>query len=38
MTDSGFETPWFDALKCRWEKIKEKPFEFKITFPFTWDT
>ena len=38
VTDTGFATPWFDALKCRWDKIKEKPFEFKITFPFTWDT
>ena len=37
-TEDGFETPWFDALACWWEKIKEKPFEFKITFPFTWDT
>ena len=29
------ETPRFEALKCRWEKTKEKPFEFKITFPFS---
>ena len=37
LSGSHIETPWFDALKCRWEKIKEKPLEFKITFPFTWD-
>ena len=38
LSGNTIETPWFDALKCRWEKIKEKPIEFKITFPFTWDT
>lgn len=32
-----FESPWRDAIKCRWEKVKEKPFELKINFPFTWD-
>ena len=38
LSGTSIETPWFDALKCRWEKTKEKPFEFKINFPFTWDT
>lgn len=37
LSGSRIETPWFDALKCRWEKTREKPLEFKITFPFTWD-
>lgn len=38
LSNWSIETPWFDALKCRWEKIKEKPLELKLTFPFTWDT
>ena len=38
LSGSSIETPRFDALACRWQKIKEKPFEFKITFPFTWNT
>ena len=32
------ETPWFDALKCRFEKITLKPMEFRLIFPFTRDT
>lgn len=31
-------SPWFDALECWRKQIKEKPFEFSIKFPFTWDT
>lgn len=38
LSGTSIETPRFDALACRWEKTKEKPFEFKITFPFTWNT
>ena len=31
-------SPWWDALKCWREKIKEKPLELSVTFPFTYDT
>ena len=34
---NGFSSPWRDAVKCRWEKTKEKPLEIKVIFPFEWD-
>ncbi len=27
---SDMSSPWMNALKCRWEKIKQKPFEFSF--------
>ena len=34
----NFSSPWRDAVKCRFDVIRQKPFELKINFPFTRDT
>ncbi len=36
-SDGSFSSPWWEAMKCRWEAIRQKPFEFKVTFPFALD-
>lgn len=34
---NGISSPRREAMKCRREKIKEKPYEIKVTFPFERD-